>query len=340
MASATTSARKRRQALLDSGQFRVWSVTWKDLEEGTAVTTLLTRVQRDVYQRFFANDPEAQWMRDDELRSRSSFGLLWEYLEHPNATVWAAAAKRFAASMLQVNPPWTAESVRAEHDALRSASARQGSQLVAASRSDGMPKRWAGLDARANAVLLFQLPASALQSGKLEEGDLTLRLYDDLAARREPAFEESWRAFLHAWNVLQFHARPPEVVSTSLLREGLEDTDPDSVRPRTTKPPAPSVPVEVMDVYARLAKDFSDGAAIAELADALRGENLPAPLDAGSLELPTELEGLLAWPNEKLVLVQAASEADVALWKAEGWTALDYDAAAETILSALRRLSA
>jgi len=330
----------KRQALLDSRQFRVWSVTWKDLEEGAGVTTLLTRVQRDLYLQFFQKEPAAQWLRDDELRSRSSFALLWEYLEHPNAEVWAATAKRFAASMLQVDPPWSAESVRAEQEALRSATTRQASQLVAANRSDGAPKRWAGLDARANAVLLFQLPATALQNGKFEDGDLTLRLFDDSAARREPGFEESWRAFLHAWNVLQFHARLPEVVSTSLLREGLEDTDPASVRRPKTEPPVPHVPVEDMDIYARLAKDFGDGAGIAELANALRLENLPAPLDAGGLDLPTELEGLLAWPNEKLVLVQAATEADIAHWKAEGWTAVDYDAPAETILSALRRVSA
>ncbi len=328
----------KRQALLDSGQFRVWSVTWKDLEEGTGVTTLLTRVQRELYLKFFEKDAGAQWMRDDELRSRSSFGLLWEYLEHPNAAVWAATAKRFAASMLQVNPPWTAESVRAEHEALRGSPKQQPSQLVEANRADGAPKRWAGLDARANAVLLFQLPMTAVQNGKFEEGDLTLRLYDDAAARLEPVFEESWRAFLHAWNVLQFHARLPEVVSTSLLREGLEDADPASVRPLRSEPPT-AAPADALDAYARLAKEFGDGAHIGELADGLRLENLPVPQDAGSLDLPPELEGLLAWPREKLVLVQAATGADIAHWNAEGWTALDYDAPAETILSALRRIS-
>lgn len=327
----------KRQALLDSGQFRVWSVTWKDLEEGAPVTTLLTRVQRENYRDFFGKDPAAQWLRDDELRSRSSFGLLWEYLEHPNAAVWMALAKRFAASMLQVEPPWTADSVRAEHEALRSSPEQGPTRLVASTPADGAPKRWAGLDDRAHAALLFQLPMTAVQKGKFEEGDLTLRLFDDAAARREPAFEESWRAFLHAWNVLQFHARPPEVLSSSLLRAELDEANPASVRAPRTEPPKVAPPA-AGDVYAGLARDFGDGAHIGELATALRREGLPVPLDAGGLDLPPQLEGLLAWPNEKLVLVQSATERDVAQWKGEGWTALDYDAPAEAILSALRRV--
>jgi DEAD/DEAH box helicase domain-containing protein len=325
----------KRRALLDSGQFRVWSITWKDLEEGTGVTTLLTRVQRELYLRLFEEDPNAQWMRDDELRSRSSFGLLWDYLQDPDAAVWGAIAKRFAASMLQVNPPWSADSVRAEHEALRSSTQRQPSRLVEANRTDGAPQRWAGLDARANAVLLSELPAVALQKGKFEEGELTLRLFDDHAARREPAFEESWRAFFHAWNVLQFYARLPEVVSTELLREELPGGAP-SVRPPRSVPPLAGAAADEGDAYAKLAKDFGDAADIAALAAGLRAEKLPVPLDAGGLDLPLELEALLAWPTERLVLVPAATRADIDRWAAAGWTAIDYDAPATTILSALR----
>ena len=329
----------KRRSLLESGQFRVWSITWKDLEEGAGVTTLLTRVQRELYLQFFEKDPLAQWMLDDERKSRSSFKLLWEYLEDPDATVWAAMAKRLAASMLKVNPPWSADSVHAEREALRSSLQRQPSRLVEASRADGPPKRWAGLDARSNAVLLAELPSNAVQQGKFEEGELTLRLYDDAASRREAAFEESWRAFLHAWNVLQFHARPPEVVSTELLRQESGEAPAPSVRRPSSQPPAAGVPAAELDAYARLARDFSDAADMLALAEALRAGQLPVPVDAGTLDLPLELEALLAWPPQRLVLVQATTDTDVAKWAAAGWTAVDYDAPAETILDALRHAS-
>jgi len=308
----------KRRALLESGQFRVWSITWKDLDEGAGVTTLLTRVQRELYLQFFDKDPQAQWMRDDERKSRSSFKLLWEYLEHPDAAVWAAMAKRFAASMLQVNPPWSAESVHAEREALRTSVKREPSRLIEANRAEGAPKRWAGLDARGNAVLLSELPLTAVQKGKFEEGELTLRLYDDAASRREAAFEESWRAFLHAWNVLQFHARLPEVVSTELLRQESGEAPSPSVRRPSTMPPAAGAPADDLDAYARLARDFSDAADMLALAEALRAGQLPVPVDAGSLDLPVELEALLAWPAQRLVLVQAATATDLASWAAAG----------------------
>lgn len=325
----------KRRALLESGQFRVWSVTWKDLDQGAAVTTLLTRVQRELYITFFEKDG-AQWMRDDTLRSSSSFDLLWEYLEDPSAEIWTGIAKRFAASMLQVNPPWSAESIRAEEDLLRCSIARKPSRLIQAQRADGAPKRWAGLDSRASAALFFQISAAAVQRRALHEGDLTLRLYDDAATRREPEFEQSWRAFLHAWNILQFHERPPEVVSTELLREGLEEPSLESVRLPSSLPPSSVVAENPSDPYERLARAFGDGKHIGELAEHLRIENLPVPIDSSELAVSHELESLLAWPGERVVLVQEPTESDLARWKREGWTAVDYDAPAEIILRALR----
>jgi DEAD/DEAH box helicase domain-containing protein len=328
----------KRRALLESGQFRVWTVTWKDLDESTGVTTLLTRVQRELYLQFFAKDPAAQWMRDDALRGRSSFSLLWEYLEDPHPEVWAGTAKRFAASMLQVKPPWTTDSIRAEEESLQSSPQRLPSRLAAAVLADGAPKRWAGLDARGHAVLFFQIPAPALQLGKFADGQLTLRLYDDMPARNEPGFEESWRAFFHAWNVLQFHPRPPEVVSTELLREGLEDSAPESIAVPSSRKrkPSSSPPAETLDAYAKFARAFSDGKHIAELAERLRSEKLPLPVEASELSVSPELEGLVAWPNEKVVLVQDATDADLVRWTRAGWTGIDYDAPLDTILEALK----
>jgi hypothetical protein len=175
-----------------------------------------------------------------------------------------------------------------------------------------------------------------LQKGHFAEGHLTLRLFDDAAARREPAFEESWRAFLHAWNVLQFHARPPEVVSTELLREGLEApvaAPAVAPRPRTSSRPAM---VAVGDRYARFAQEFADGRDLANLAGLLRAGGLPVPVEPNELSLPRELDALLGWPKERIVLVQEPTEADFGRWKSEGWLALDYDADADAIFAALK----
>jgi hypothetical protein len=163
-----------------------------------------------------------------------------------------------------------------------------------------------------------------------------LRLYDDAEVRQKPEFEESWRAFFHAWNILQFHARPPTVVSTELLLEGAEDNAPESVRAPSTRLPSSRAPAQALDAYAGFADAFSDGKHIRQLADTLRAEALPLPVDAGNLTLPVELDALLAWPDAKLVLVQGATDTDVTRWAHEGWTAIDYDAPSDTILRALK----
>jgi hypothetical protein len=314
----------------------VWSLTWKDLEPSAPVTTLLTRVQRELYHQLFARERSALWTRDDALRARSSFDLLWEYLEHPSEEVWSAMGRRFAASMLETKTPWTAESIRAEEETLRSVPRREPSRLEQANKADGAPQRWAGLDARQHAVLLFQIATPLLQKQALEQGQLTLRLYDDHAARREPEFEESWRAFLHAWNVLQFHGDNLEVVSSELLQQWLEPGSEVASVPPKTRPPSARAPKDASDPYERFELEFSDGKHIAELAQRLRLEQLPLPVEASELSVSVELEGLLAWPNQRVVLIQDATAADVARWKAAGWLGIDYDAPAETILQALR----
>jgi hypothetical protein len=59
-------------------------------------------------------------------------------------------------------------------------------------------------------------------------------------------------------------------------------------------------------------------------------------VDLAELELPLELEGLLAWREQKIVLIQEPTQADLERWRAEGWLAIDYDSSAETILAALQ----
>lgn len=340
----------KRRAILESGAFHVWSITWKDLEEDRGPTTLLTRVQQELYQKFFAKDAGARWKRDDTLRSKNSWQLLWEYLEDPNEKTWQEAAVGFSAAMLSVSTPWSTESLRAQRDALRSGTPRFENLFEQADLSQGVPLRWGGLDARAHSVLLFELPSPALQGGKLHEGDLTLRLFDDAASRGAEDFEESWRAFLHAWNLLQFHPRGLTAISTEFLEQtgdtshavssegGPERRAPASNEPSASARPRPlsTTPPAPRDAYEGFAQNYRDGAHLPELAGLLREANLPVPADAGECDLPVHLEALLLWPDFKVVLVQEPTDADLKAWREHGFRALDYDAPAHEILAALQ----
>lgn len=363
----------KRRALLDSGRFRVWSITWKDLEHDGAPTTLLTRVQRGLYERFFGKDAGRRWRRDDTLRSQTSWQLLWEYLEHPDEAVWRDAAIGFAAGMLSFEPPWSRDSILARQEHLRHGVPRVDGELEAADLTGGPPARFAGLDARPHATFLYQSPASALRSGRIDRGELTLRLFDDAAARARDDFEDSWRAFLHAWNLLQFHPRGLEVVSTEYLQElgeheaashetsspapgsplqpgsaaALEvgtrgsSAHPPSTRTSSTRPQgrpraAATEPPDAGDAYDAFAAEYRDEPHLAELAGLLRDAGLPLPTDAGECDLPIDLEALLLWPDAKVVLVPEPTDADRRAWQERGFVALAYDAPATETLRALQ----
>src|SRR5690606_28629838 len=128
------------------------------MSEDKGLTTVLTRVQRALYQKYFSRDWDIRWKRHDELRSRTSWQLLWEYLEHPDEATWREAAVSFAASMLTIDPPWSTESIQALRHALRGQTQRAPDLLRVADMKQGPPKRWAGFDERKHVALLAQIP--------------------------------------------------------------------------------------------------------------------------------------------------------------------------------------
>lgn len=326
----------KRNSILASGNFRVWSITWKDLDEGAkGLTTVLTRVQRALYQKYFQSDWDLRWKRDDALRSRSSWQLLWEYLEHPDAETWTQTAVDFAASMIHFDPPWSTESIQTLQTALLNEKQRLPGVLRVADLKQGAPLRWAGFDERQHVALLAQIPSTALQQKKLDQVDLTLRLFDDHKSRQHDDFEDDWRAFLHAWNLLQFHPLGVAAVSgESLIHAGVLDADdvPRAAPARRVTSEPPSAP---KDAYERFSRDYAAEPNIVALAALLRERALPIPGDPVDLGLPDDLDALLAWPNEKVVLVPEPTDNDLAAWKSRGWRALDCETPATEILQVL-----
>lgn len=335
---------QKRRALASSGNYLVWSLTWKDLEDG-AVTSLLTRGQRELYEKFYPNDWSALWKRQLTLRASSSWALLWDYLCDPNPELWTKDAIAFAASLLNFRTPWTRDAILQRRDSLRESLERDQSLLTVADVKKSVPGYWAGMDELRNVTLFANLPSVALKPDKLGHAELTLRLFDDLEARQRSDFEDHWRAFLHAWNLLQFHPTRVEVVSTEFLRElhgdeilsrapvGPEAVTETSVAPRRSSAGggAPS------DEYAQFAKDYGDGKNMPDLAGLLREGGHPLPEDALLLEVDAQvpLEAQLVWPVAKLVLVVNLSDTDRTAWATAGYQALDYDAPALEILNTL-----
>lgn len=346
----------KRQAILDSGHFHVWSLTWKDLDatlgsKAAGPTTLFAELDaRQSNALLSAAELDAPLA----LRHQDNFGLLRSFLEAPDAAGWRTLCLALGAGSLKLHPqPYSQASIDRKRQRLRTRETLSERPMSAAPAPEAC---LAGYEKRAHAALLSEIPTRAL-AGALSESTSfgwTLRLLDTPADRRSASFEDSWRAFLHAWNILQFNAEPPVVLSNELLlRTGGElvqatlpptggaaphpssaaAANDDAVRGGAT--PRSRAPGEQGSAHARFVQTFPEYRA---LADALLAEQQPLPLDFGELEdpLPPALDALLCWPAQKVALCPQLIERDRDAWSAHGWLALDADAEPAAIVARLR----
>ena len=130
--------------------------------------------------------------------------LLVSYLEQPDSTQWAKLALTYALGWLAAGPlQGTSEADtlegRLQTDPLRfdqPAPAPVSPDEPVQSRQHWDP--WF--------VALARCSTAAVRNGRLVIR-VVLRLFDEHDGRRGREFEASWRAFLNAWNLLQFHER-------------------------------------------------------------------------------------------------------------------------------------
>src|SRR5690606_368602 len=268
------------------------------------------------------------WATPLERRHQSSFELLLQYLDQPADSSWKELPQLLGTGALIIAPPNNyapAALDRLASDLCRRP-ARFEPQLTP--HGAGLAQRYGGLERRPWSALLAEATMTALQQQKTEQIRFVLRVFDEPAARRDGEFEASWRAFLHAWNLLQFHPGTVEVTSSEHLQEvGLAAGDSSAPPPPSARAPAatsasPKAASEHPESpYTRLITDFPEAEA---LAARLETEGLPVPIEfEGFGDIAIELGALLAWPEQRIALCWEPSERDRTRWRDRGWTAFD-----------------
>lgn len=319
---------RKRQAILDSGRFRIWSVTWKDLDEVLGAKAQEKNPPPSLFDQLEAGkvlraDPSAK--PHLALRAQGSFELLTTYLAAPNEGIWPTLGNVLSAALMQGQGVVTLESIRELRTRLKTREKSGAWSLVRGQPGNGTLAAFAR---RPHAALLVHLPKAELgASAGGARLRWTLRLFDTPGDRQSESFEESWRAFLQAWNLLQFNPALPEVLSGERLAAAGEELAGPSL------PPAPPMAQD-----ASLTAFLEDFPEYRELATRLSADGLPLPRDFADVgdELPVELDALVYWPEARLALCPRASGADVAAWAARGWLALDAKTSVETVLGAIR----
>jgi DEAD/DEAH box helicase domain-containing protein len=204
----------QRMALVRSGRFRVWSLTWDDVQDqfknqvpkfqtefltpGAKLKPLLKSL-----------DPAGvdNW---NGLAGLSSFGALMLLLGNGRHWNWTQYARAYAVSLLDKDPA-------------------NPSRLVLkgdSNHSDGSPllRAQGGMD------------VVALQARDFATLDLNLQLFDDYAHHDVRAWKKGWREFLRVGNMLQF-LEGSAFVSSIGLAEDMYGPSTDAVaEPRVAAP--------------------------------------------------------------------------------------------------------
>ncbi|MEZ4383401.1 MAG: DEAD/DEAH box helicase [Nannocystaceae bacterium] len=305
----------------------VWSLTWTDVQtalgEGKkegGVRGLLADVEPRTFAKLakelVATTPGADPPRR-ALGGMESFDLLTRWLGDPDEAAMSRTALGLGLAALDLKMPCrdiAAESVRA---ALSSEVSATDMSLNA----DPNGTLFAGLRSASPMLALYMaIPKKRLLGRDFGALKLYLRLYDRQAERSAEGFEPAWRAFLQAWNLLQFH----EVEVTSSERLMAYGEEEPSVTPAHTA--APEIVEEAVaplraDISALL-EDFKDCEALLRL---LNERGLPSPEEpdddvvvGGS---PQDVD--LFWEDRKVALRYGADDIDRQLFSTHGWSLFD-----------------
>ena len=332
---------EKRQSLLDSGRYRVWSVTWKDLDlfMGTATPaeagpppSLLSGINRAIIDEVAKDHP----YEDLALRDVDSMELFVRYLEEPEDELWARRILAITIGLLRLNDGMGDEALASLWQTLGSEPAKFDFDPPRKP-----PSHWVGgfIDSQAFSRLMVRIRLQPLSKKELIAQQLMLRLFDEHAARQHPDFEASWRAFLHAWNLLQFHHAQVAVLSSERLALGgdLAPTVHPAMLPSERPPPMePESPTDADEQARAIVHEVPDAEA---LIDAVVARRLPHPtvgliFDRGPVEV--DVEAVLAWTEEMIAVCYDLHDRDRARWQAHDYQAFDLDQDdPETITNAL-----
>ena len=326
---------EKRRALIDSGRYLVWSVTWKDVEQFSAggvrtAPSLLdlghSQAGQTVLQRWNV-PPEA------ELSGQNNMELLWCWLRSPNELEWLRKIVAVGTDFVVHRESMEVPTIPVIEDELVTQGEFRGPdpERVTIGPETQVLAR---LESRFGAKLLGRLSMAACRGAEPRLPVWTLRLYDDHARRQDPQFQESWMAFLQAVNLLQF---VPGLFFTStedLMRRQATGVDlylppreDEGLSMAAERPveyeagPDAGAPASPLDELHLLPEERE----IAEAAAAAGGGLPEAGFELSDSAGRCLAEAALAWPESKIAVVLGSETSDRRAFERTGWQVFSED---------------
>ncbi|WP_157866551.1 DUF1998 domain-containing protein [Aromatoleum aromaticum] len=318
---------KKRNALVMSGKYWVWSATWEDVKtalDGSVETALAGMLEPMYYGGQETLSPPLRAMIDERFVSRNAVAVLIDWLGKPVGEALDEHSLRMARS--------------AGATAFRMVPNPRVPELADA--RDELAKFWLNVGA-----LPCDRPEKYVPCGNITQPEVRLRylwpallaggsangmpekspgfvILDDAFAHDEPARHLAWRRWLALFN--HFQLLPGIMLAT---QDGLEAADHASLSMPASSNPASSSQGAALAAAWEQVLDQAMSELTPSLMDVV-GAGVPPPDEVGFEYADPKnadtiiAEAELAWCAKKLVLLLPAHTNYQAVWKAHGWTSV------------------
>ena len=331
---------RKRSAVLNSGRFAVWSVTWRDVEafqkEANSPPTLFREMNAPLLGQVATR---LRLTLDRGLGAAGNMEMLLAYLRAPDVDQWRRLADAYALGWLAAGPLIDGASATRLERRLHDEKTRFQEEPAGRGSADQPVigrQHWEPWF-----TALARCSTSALRTDRPDDLLFVLRLFDEGKGRQDPEFEAGWRAFLQAWNLLQFHQKV-FIYSSELLENGFaEATSPLGGAQVAAEPAADEWGASDDPALKDLLRYSTSASKPIIQAVSAAGVSLPVydfELTAGPDRCGAEPE--LAWPTEKVAVLAERQQQDRPAFEAAGWTVFVHPVPAGELVEAVRRRGA
>ena len=314
----------KREAIRRSDRFRVWSLSWKDVQrvfkaQGEYATAALDPGLMpsgvNLYKPIVENG-NAQALRPDKA---SPMELLINYLENPDAEeLFVVHAKAYAMSLLDAkNMGKSVEFTEWKNEIepiIEALALREDNFEI----NDTMFGKWTPRSTSTHLGILAGATASDIKSNKINANISVCALLDDDLETRTDKYESEWNGFWHFFNVMQFLPGFAGVSATG-LNQSVYDAIPITLEVDSVSSNQHGL---YDDSWADVLDQLIDDSA-RQWADKLMEQEIPAPSAVG-YELLNQAGAVvaeceMAWEGQKIALLLDTQLEYSDLFKENGW---------------------
>lgn len=315
----------KREAIRRSSKFRVWSLSWKDVQSvfriqgDYATETLIPEKMPSGLQvyRQTVEKGNAQTLHPDKA---SAFELLVQYLENPDAEqIFAVHAKAYAWSLLDrrnVNNSIAFADWKYLIEPIIEILDMRSSSFEL---TDTMFGKWSPRTTNTHLNILAGIPMSELQKYKSKAAVTVCALLHDIQENRTDKYEAEWNGFWQFVNMMQF-LESFAAVSVSGMNQMIYNQIPATVQSESAEVNQDNVANEAWaEVMTQIFEDEAK-----ECASKLIALGVSAPSMVG-YELTNSKGAIIAecelvWENEKIAFLLADQVDHKETFEENGWT--------------------